>query len=157
MCQVVNFTGIFLPPATKLGQGNIFRSVCQEFCSQGEGVSRLTPGGMLGGSGRGDPGSHLAGCWGSGWGVSRPTPKGDVGGSGWGSVQAHSWECPGPGRGIESQHALRQTPSPADGYCCRQYASYWNAFLLFNSFRVGHDFLGSFTPLRIHHLCTTCI
>ena len=23
----------FLPPATKLGQGNIFRSVCQEFCS----------------------------------------------------------------------------------------------------------------------------
>ena len=22
-----------LPPATKLGQGNIFRSVCQEFCS----------------------------------------------------------------------------------------------------------------------------
>ena len=25
----------FLPPATKLEQGNIFRSVCQEFCSQG--------------------------------------------------------------------------------------------------------------------------
>ena len=25
----------FLPPATKLGQGNIFRSVCQEFCPQG--------------------------------------------------------------------------------------------------------------------------
>ena len=24
----------FLPPATKLGQGNIFRSVCQEFCPQ---------------------------------------------------------------------------------------------------------------------------
>ena len=24
---------VFLPPATKLGQGNIFRSVCQEFCS----------------------------------------------------------------------------------------------------------------------------
>ena len=24
---------LFLPPATKLGQGNIFRSVCQEFCS----------------------------------------------------------------------------------------------------------------------------
>ena len=27
----------FLPAATKLGQGNIFTSVCQEFCSQGEG------------------------------------------------------------------------------------------------------------------------
>ena len=25
----------FLPPATKLGQGNIFRSVCQQFCPQG--------------------------------------------------------------------------------------------------------------------------
>ena len=25
--------GKFLLPATKLGQGNIFRSVCQEFCS----------------------------------------------------------------------------------------------------------------------------
>ena len=25
---------LFLPPATKLGQGNIFRSVCQEFCSR---------------------------------------------------------------------------------------------------------------------------
>ena len=24
-----------LPPATKLGQGNIFRSMCQEFCPQG--------------------------------------------------------------------------------------------------------------------------
>ena len=26
----------YLPPATKLGQGNIFRSVCQEFCPQGK-------------------------------------------------------------------------------------------------------------------------
>ena len=26
-----------LPPATKLGQGNIFRSVYQEFCPQGGG------------------------------------------------------------------------------------------------------------------------
>ena len=25
----------YLPPPTKLGQGNIFRSVCQEFCPQG--------------------------------------------------------------------------------------------------------------------------
>ena len=27
-----------LPTATKLGQGNIFTSVCQEFCPRGEGV-----------------------------------------------------------------------------------------------------------------------
>ena len=26
---------LFLPAATKLGQGNIFTSVCQEFCTQG--------------------------------------------------------------------------------------------------------------------------
>ena len=40
----------FLPPATKLGQGNIFRSVCQEFCPQlGDGVSRQqTQGGRWG-------------------------------------------------------------------------------------------------------------
>ena len=28
---------IFLPPATKLRQGNVFTSVCQEFCTTGEG------------------------------------------------------------------------------------------------------------------------
>ena len=27
---------MLLPPATKLGQGNIFRSVCQEFCPWGD-------------------------------------------------------------------------------------------------------------------------
>ena len=31
----VNGPTHFLPPATKLGQGNIFRIVCQEFCLQG--------------------------------------------------------------------------------------------------------------------------
>ena len=34
--HVVSYSEIiFLPSATKLGQGNIFSSVCQEFCSQG--------------------------------------------------------------------------------------------------------------------------
>ena len=37
-------TSFLLPPATKLGQGNIFRSVCQEFCPQRGGwVSGQTP------------------------------------------------------------------------------------------------------------------
>ena len=37
---------------------------------------------------------------------------------------------PHPGGVCVSQHALRQTPLPlAGGYCCEQYASYWNAFL----------------------------
>ena len=61
----------FLLPATKLGQGNIFRSVCQEFCSQGGG---------------GSPGPHPRGkLRGLAGGVSRSTPGG--GGS------------PGPGPG----------------------------------------------------------
>ena len=44
----------WLPPATKLGQGNIFRSVCQQFCPQGGRAWLLgeacmvTPGGMHG-------------------------------------------------------------------------------------------------------------
>ena len=32
---IILIGSILLPPATKLGQGNIFRSVCQEFCSRG--------------------------------------------------------------------------------------------------------------------------
>ena len=49
-------------------------------------------------------------------GVSRPTPGGA------GVSRPTPWDS-----GV-SQHALRQTP-PADGYCCGQYASYWNALL----------------------------
>ena len=33
-----------LPPATKLGQGNIFSSVCQEFCPQGRGYGQQAGG-----------------------------------------------------------------------------------------------------------------
>ena len=36
---------IYYRPQTKLGQGNIFRSMCQEFCTQGGGCGR---GGMCG-------------------------------------------------------------------------------------------------------------
>ena len=49
--------------------------------------------------------------------VSRPTPRGELEGSGRGGLRV-------------SQHALKQTPPTADGYCYGQYASYWNAFLL---------------------------
>ena len=34
-CTTCHIPTDLLPPATKLGQGNIFSSVCQEFCSQG--------------------------------------------------------------------------------------------------------------------------
>ena len=39
-------SGALLPPATKLGQGNIFSSVCQEFCPRGgEYLGRCPPAG----------------------------------------------------------------------------------------------------------------
>ena len=66
----------------KLGQGNIFRSVCQEFCPQEGGCLGQGPGvrlrGLVGGCLGPDPG----GGWGSGLGgvVSRPRPRGKVGG-----------------------------------------------------------------------------
>ena len=105
-----------LLPATKLGQGNIVRSVCQEFCPRGGGgsqhalqVSRPTPGG-----------GRLRGLAG---GVSRPIPRGEVEGSGWGgrSPGPHPWQklrglarevsrTTPRGGGCVSQHALRQTP-----------------------------------------------
>ena len=78
----------------------------------------------------------------SGGGVSRPTPGARFGGSGWGVSRPKPGGCPGPGRGggggVQAQargclsvcvSALRQTPPLADGYCCVQYASYWNRFL----------------------------
>ena len=37
---------ILLPAATKLGQGNIFTSVCQEFCTQGGSASASVHAGM---------------------------------------------------------------------------------------------------------------
>ena len=36
--EIVPLLGPFLPPATKSGQGNIFTSVCQEFCPWGSGA-----------------------------------------------------------------------------------------------------------------------
>ena len=87
----------FLPPATKLGQGNIFRSVFQEFCSREEGVSqhvlqvsRPAPREEVEGSGQGDLQANTQGeVEGSGQvGVSRP--RGEVEGSGQEGLQAHT-------------------------------------------------------------------
>ena len=84
-----------------LGQGNIFRSLCQEFSSQGGGIPACIAGGIpawdtsLEGVSRPTPG-----------GVSRPTP------GGWGlCIQA-----------------CTEADPPMDGYCQGRYASYWNAF-----------------------------
>ena len=88
-------------------------------------ISRPTPKGEVEGSGLGgSPVPHPMGklrglAWGD-W-VSRPTP--------WGVSRSTPRGSPGPDLGAITQHALRQTPYPADGYCCGQYASYLNGFL----------------------------
>ena len=97
----------------------------------GRGVSRPTPKGEVegdlvqahtqegswGGSGPGPhPRGELRGIW------SRPTPKGAVEGDLAGGV-------PAP-RGVSALGGACSVEPPHDHYCCRRYASYWNAFLL---------------------------
>ena len=88
---------------TKLRKGNVFTSVCQEFCSRGEvyippgrhPLGRNYPSGQTLPLGRHPPAAD--------------TPWTDT-----------PWTHP-PGR---------HNPPPADGYCSGRYAS-WNAFLFF--------------------------
>ena len=101
---------IFTARKRSLGQGYIFRSVCQEFCLGGacsqEGVwSRgvPAPGGCLLWEGRGCPGGLLGGIG----------PRG---------VSSGALIPGGSARGMP-------LGDPPDGYCCGRYTSYWNAFL----------------------------
>ena len=108
--RVEQYHFIFLlPSATKLRQGNIFTSVCQEFCPWG--------------------GVCLSACW--------DTPPGQTpsrADTPLGQTLPPPDRLPGqtpPGK------PPRQTPlgrhPPADGYCSARYASYWNAFLFCNN------------------------
>ena len=140
--QLINFMYIiyqkeFLPPANEVCEGYVFTRVCQSFCSGGvsqhalqvvsQHVSRGVypsmpyrfpgphPGRSLRGLPRGregSPGPHP--------GVSRPTPGGSPGPHPGGTLGPHPWGC---------IPACTEADPPAEGYCCRQYASYWNAFL----------------------------
>ena len=149
---------MFLPPATKLRQGNVFTSVCQEFCPRGGG------GGMVGGMhGRGAcmavggacmaVGGHAwqwGGIHGSGghawqWGGACMAGEGacvavgvcmagGVCGSGghawWGGVWrgGHVWQ-------MRCMRGGGGMCGRRNGHCSGWYASYWNAFLfeiLFN-------------------------
>ena len=103
------------------------------------------------------------GVWPVGW-MSRPRPRGRLGSLAGGYPGPH-WGggVPGPGPGSVSrprpgggvsQHALKQT-SPVDGYCCGRYASYWNAFLLINSFISASLLLGRNTLALIN--CRTVV
>ena len=72
------------------------------------------------------------------------------------------WGVPAPGGAWSGGCLVRGMPAlegacsrdawwrPPDGYCCRQYASYWNAFLLHVSVIL---FTGGSAPLHagIHH------
>ena len=80
-------------------------------------------GSLMGLAKGGFPGPHPGGV--------QAHTQGDLQAHTWGVSQAHTQGVgvsrPTPRRGV-FQHALRQTPL-ADGYCCRQFASYWNTFL----------------------------
>ena len=113
---------LLLPPATKLGQGNVFTRVCDSVHKVGSWYPSMHcrfpgphPEGKLRDLARGSPGPHTQG--------GSPGPH--LGGglqahTFWGRrLQAHSQ------RGV-SQHALSQTHH---GYSCGRCASYWNTFL----------------------------
>ena len=137
-----------------LGQGNIFRSVCQEFCSQaggwfpsmhckylGRGSQSPHPRRKLRGLARGGFQAHT-------WGVSRPTPE-DVSRSRPGgspgphpgvSPGPHLGGSPGPHLGGSPAHTWGWSPGPhprgvvypsmhEGRHLPLWYASYWNAFL----------------------------
>ena len=116
-----------------LGQGNIFSSVCQEFCTWGGGSCRFSGGGLVSGypsmpcrfpgphprwslRGLGDlqahTGGEVAGSPGPHLGVSPGPHTGGLQAHTGGSP-AHTQGSPGPhlGKGVGvSQHSLRQTP-----------------------------------------------
>ena len=103
-----------------LGQGNIFRSVCQEFCPQGR---CLVPGGAWSQGVPGPEGGHFGGF------LVPGVPS--LGGAWSGGF------CPGGclvlvGCLLRGVHApgvclLQGVPGggPPDGHCCRRYTSYW--------------------------------
>ena len=78
---------LYLPPETRLGPGNMFRSVCQEFCPRGGGLQAHTQ-------------AEVGGVW---LGVSPgPHPGGRLG-----DLQAHTggrlgvWQGGSPGLHLE--------------------------------------------------------
>ena len=101
----------FLPAATKLGQGNIFTSVCQEFCPQGGGG--CLPQCMLGYTlldqahppGSRTPPGQAHTPW------TRHTPQGaDPPGPGTPPQSRHTPPRPGTPPGSRLQHTVNERP-----------------------------------------------
>ena len=127
MVQNLNF--LLLPAATKLVQGNIFTSVCQEFCPQ-EGIPGLVPGGC---TWSGPRGVYLADPTGPGTPPGPGTPLPD---------QVHPLpdqvHPTGPGTSPQTRYPPPdQVHPPRIRTTSGRYASYWNAFLLFVFFCNG--------------------
>ena len=95
---------ILLPAATKLGQGNIFRSVCQEFCARGGGYLVWSRGVYLA-----DPPPRIR--------YTAPLRPGTPPPPQTRYTPPRPGTPPGPG------------PPPQIRTTSGRYASYWNAFL----------------------------
>ena len=111
----------YLPAATKLGQGNIFRSVCQGFCRRGGGCLKFL-GGVW----------NLGGCLKFSGGVWNF--RGGVSNFFWGGCLKFSFFF-----NFFSPKKISsgmQLPPPRRSMHGR-YASYWNAFLFRNIFIHG--------------------
>ena len=142
MCMRQHLNYVLLPPANEVCEGYVFTHVCHSVHIGGGGIPACIAGGIP---------ACLAACLGGvvsqhALQVSSLTPRGKLRGLARGVFRPTSRGSPGPHpRGVSpgphpggfpgphlggcvSQHALRQTPP--DGYCCRRYTSYWNAFLL---------------------------
>ena len=120
---------LYLPSTMKLRQGNIFRSVCQEFCPQGRSVC-------------------LSACWDTPPGQNPPsrTPWADTPLCRH-PLGRHQLADTPPGQTPPDRHPQADTslgrhtppgqtppgqtpaPPPPNGYCRGRYASYLNAFL----------------------------
>ena len=150
--KVCLYVIIHYRPQTKVREGYVFTRGCDSVHRGGGGgipacIADLQAHtqGKVAGSGLG--GWFLA--WGvlqaHNQGVSRPTPRGCPGQQ-QGDLQAHTWVVSRPTPGCLQAHTWGipactevDTP-PTDGYCCRQYASYWNAFL-FSSFLFSNIYM----------------
>ena len=119
---------------------------CLWFCSQGGGggIPACIAGSIPACLAPGLQGGGIPACLA---GYQAHTQVGSLGGSGWGGLQAHTQgevegdlarECLLPGGWLLWGVCSRGCGDPPDGYCCGQYASYWNAFLFNISIQTWH-------------------